>query len=165
MIIRALIVIAGINAGFFTVISHAKAQDIFAGVRSIRLTMKREKPMKEITSFGVLSPDIGYSLSRPGRYIAGRLRCAVNVGIALAERGIKGTGSALAHSYDQWGVRVAKPVPGAVAVTDRRGGGHVAIVSRVEGSRVFVWNPGSRGRGWSEIEYTNRHARYRVAGW
>jgi hypothetical protein len=40
--------------------------------------------------------------------------------------------------------------------SDRRG--HVVIVSRVEGSRVFVWNPGKRGRGWQEVEYTSRRA-------
>lgn len=27
-----------------------------------------------------------------------------------------------------------------------RRGGHVAIVSRIEGGRVFVWNPSPRGR-------------------
>jgi hypothetical protein len=37
--------------------------------------------------------------ARPGRYVAGRLICAINVGSVLAERGIKGTGSALAMSY------------------------------------------------------------------
>ena len=103
------------------------------------------------------------AISRPARYIGGRLVCALNVGAALAERGIRGTGSALAKSYDHWGHRSA-PVPGAVAVSDRRGGGHVAIVSRVEGGRVFVWNATGGHRGWSEREYTNRHARYRVAG-
>jgi hypothetical protein len=94
----------------------------------------------------------GHAISRPVRYIAGRLICALNVNAALAERGIRGTGSALAHSFDSWGVRIPWPVPGAVAVTDRRGGGHVAIVSRVEGSRVFVWNPSPRGRGWREVD-------------
>jgi len=104
------------------------------------------------------------AIAKPARYVAGRLVCAVNVGVALAERGLKGTGSALAHSYDSWG-RPSGPVPGAVAVSDRRGGGHVAIVSRVdEQGRVFAWNPGARGQGWHEVEYTHRRARYRVAG-
>jgi len=103
------------------------------------------------------------SVSRPMHYIAGRLVCALNVNAALAERGIRGTGSALAHSFDRWGVRVSTPVPGAVAVSDRRGGGHVAIVSRVEGGHVFVWNATGRHHGWYEVDYTNRQARYRVA--
>ncbi|MGM5033540.1 hypothetical protein [Tardiphaga sp. 803_E3_N1_3] len=139
-------------------------------VMSIRVKMKRERTKQRYRRHVAAprldvgpGPAIGLAVARPARYIAGRLICAVNVGAALAERGIKGTGSALARSYDRWGVRVAQPVPGAVAVTDRRGGGHVAIVSRVEGSRVFVWNPSTRGRGWREVEYTNRHARYRVA--
>lgn len=106
---------------------------------------------------------IGEAFSRPMRYIGGRLVCAVNVNAALAARGIRGTGSALAHSFDSWG-HASGPRPGAVAVTDRRGGGHVAIVSRVEGGRVFVWNATGGRNGWHEIEYTNRHARYRVSG-
>ena len=78
----------------------------------------------------------GGSFGQPSRYIAGRLICAVNVGVALAERGIKGTGSALALSYLQWGRSAGGPVPGAVIVSARRGGGHVAIVSRVENGVV-----------------------------
>jgi hypothetical protein len=38
-------------------------------------------------------------LARPVRYVAGPLICAINVGSALAERGIKGTGSALTLSH------------------------------------------------------------------
>jgi hypothetical protein len=114
-----------------------------------------------VPSYGAPSPSLGYTIAKPLTFIAGQLRCAVNVGAALAERGIKGTGSALARSYDRWG-RSSGPVPGGVAVTDRgRRGGHVAIISRVEGSRVWAWNPGRRG--WREVEYTSRRARYRVA--
>lgn len=132
-------------------------------IRSVRVAPKAQLA-EPISSYGAPSPSVAYSIARPVRYIAGRLICAINVNAALAERGVKGTGSALAHSFDHWGIRVASPVPGAVAVTDRRGGGHVALVALVEGSRVFVWNPSPRGRGWQLREYTNRHARYRVAG-
>jgi hypothetical protein len=65
-----------------------------------------------------ITPSIAYTIAKPLRFIAGRLVCAINVGAALAERGIKGTGSALARSYDGWG-NASPPVPGAVAVTDR----------------------------------------------
>jgi len=74
------------------------------------------------------------SIGRPSRYIAGHLICAINVGVALAERGIKGTGSALALSYLHWGRSAGGPVPGAVIVSGRRGGGHVAIVSLARSS-------------------------------
>jgi hypothetical protein len=103
-------------------------------------------------------------ITRPGRYIDGRLRCAVNVNAALAERGVTGTGSALAKSFLRWG-RGSAPVPGAVAVSSRgRSGGHVAIVSRVEGGVVYVWNPSSRARGWREVAYRHRAISFRVPG-
>jgi hypothetical protein len=103
-------------------------------------------------------------VARPSRYAAGRLNCAVNVNMALAERGISGTGSAVAKSFLQWG-RASGPVPGAVAVSSRgRRGGHVAIVSRVDGGWVYVWNPSSRGRGWREVAYRHRAISFRVPG-
>lgn len=100
--------------------------------------------------------------ARPSHYIRGSLVCAVNVNAELARRGIKGTGSALARSFLSWG-RASGPVPGAVAVYGRGGGGHVAIVSRVEGNTVYVWNPSSRRRAWQEVVYKKRALAYRVA--
>ena len=103
---------------------------------------------------------IARAIGAPGRYIAGRLTCAINVNAALAERGIRGTGSALAKSFLNWG-RQSAPVPGAVAVYDRGGSkGHAAIVSRVEGAQVYVWNPG-RG-GWREVVYPKQAIAYRI---
>ncbi len=105
------------------------------------------------------------SFARPLRHTARRLGCAVNVNLALAEKGIRGTGSALAKSFLRWG-RASPPVPGAVAVYHRGGrhskSGHVAIVSRVEGGRVYVWNPSRHG--WREVAYPKRAIAYRVAG-
>lgn len=110
------------------------------------------------------TPEPAYTLSRPGRYIAGRLICAVNVGAALAERGIKGTGSALAMSYLKWGRSAGGPVPGAVIVSPRRGGGHVAIVSRVVNGVVYAWNATGGQSGWREIPYRHHVIDYRVPG-
>jgi hypothetical protein len=101
------------------------------------------------------------AIRRPSRYIARRLGCAINVNAALAARGIRGTGSALAKSFLRWG-HPSAPVPGAVAVYNRRGGGHAAIVSRVVHGRVYVWNPGRHG--WREVAYPRRALAYRVAG-
>lgn len=101
---------------------------------------------------------------RPSRYIAGHLICAVNVGAALAERGIKGTGSALALSYLHWGHSAGGPVPGAVIVSGRRGGGHVAIVSRVENGVVYAWNATGGQSGWREIPYRHHVLDYRIPG-
>jgi hypothetical protein len=111
-----------------------------------------------------IAPDaMPSAIAAPVRYIAGKLVCAINVNAELARRGIQGTGSALAKSYLHWG-RSSEPVPGAVAVYNRgksRISGHVAIVSRVEGGRVYVWNPGRRG--WREVVYPRAAISYRVA--
>lgn len=99
----------------------------------------------------------------PAHYIAGRLVCAINVNAALAERGIQGTGSPRAKSFLGWGSS-SGPVPGAVAVYNRgrnRMSGHVAIVSRVEGGKVYVLNP--TRRGWIEHVYRKPAIAYRVA--
>lgn len=97
------------------------------------------------------------------RFVFGRLICAVNVNRALAARGIRGTGSALAKSFLRWG-RASGPVPGAVAVYNRgrsSRSGHVAIVSRIVDGKVYVWNPGRHG--WREIVYRRRAIAYRVS--
>lgn len=110
------------------------------------------------------APSISYAIAKPARYIAGRLICAVNVNAALAERGIKGTGSALAKSFLSWGRSAGGPVPGAVIVSNRRGGGHVAIVSRVENGVIYAWNATGGQRGWREIPYRKAVIDYRVPG-
>lgn len=144
----------------------------FSGARSITVTMHRvhrhsaiplprPRPTKQM---GYASPFQSFGVSKPMHYIAGRLICAVNVGSALAERGIKGTGSALALSYLHWGRSAGGPVPGAVIVSSRRGGGHVAIVSRVENGVVFAWNATGGQRGWREIPYRHAVLDYRVPG-
>lgn len=108
--------------------------------------------------------EIGDSITKPLRYIAGRLICAVNVNAALAERGIKGTGSAVAKSFLKWGRSAGRPVPGAVIVSHRRGGGHVAIVSRVSNGVVYAWNATGGQRDWREIPYRLPVIDYRVPG-
>jgi hypothetical protein len=55
-------------------------------------------------------------------------------------------------------------VPGAVIVSARRGGGHVAIVSRVVNGVVYAWNATGGRHGWREIEYRKRVIDYRVPG-
>lgn len=99
------------------------------------------------------------------RYIAGRLKCAVNVNAALAARGIRGTGSALAKSFLSWG-RASGPAPGAVAVFARgRRGGHVAIVHdvRPDGTVIYL-NPSSRRQAWQIGPYGKRPIAFRAAG-
>ncbi len=101
-------------------------------------------------------------IQKAGKFIRGRLVCARNVNAELARRGIKGTGSRMAKSFLKWG-RASRPVPGAVAVYSRgKRGGHVAIVSRVVGNKVYVLNPSSRKQRWVETIYNKRAIAYRV---
>ena len=130
--------------------------------RSHWVSVQLAKPWQEI-SYG-LSPAFEQAIGRPMRYISGRLVCAVNVNAALAERGIKGTGSALAMSFRNWGRSAGGPVPGAVIVSSRRGGGHVAIVSRVRNGVVYAWNATGGVHGWREIPYRHSVIDYRVPG-
>jgi len=122
------------------------------------------KPVRQSAAFAPVEA-VASAIRRPVRFIAGRLTCAVNVNAALAERGIRGTGSALAKSFLRWG-RASAPVPGAVAVYHRGGrrsiSGHVAIVAAVRGGRVYVWNPSRRG--WRLQAYRRPAIAYRVAG-
>jgi hypothetical protein len=146
-----------------------RGRGLFDGIRSIRVTMHRDRTAhrrapvaRQVASYGAPSPSLGYTLGKPSRYIAGRLICAINVGVALAERGIKGTGSARALSYLHWGHSAGGPRVGAVIVSGRRGGGHVAIVSRIENGVVYAWNATGGQSGWREIPYRHSVIDYRV---
>lgn len=59
--------------------------------------------------------------------------CAAFVNGCLKEAGIRGSGSLMARSFLNWGVKLHKPVPGAIAVfpRGRPPSGHVAFVESV----------------------------------
>jgi hypothetical protein len=138
---------------------HRPSRGFLKGVRSIKVTLHRERHSRISSSYEIFG-----AAEKPSRYIAGRLVCARNVNAALAERGIRGTGSALALSFRRWGISAGGPVPGAVIVSARRGGGHVAIVSRVANGIVYAWNATGGRHGWHEIPYRHHVIDYRVPG-
>jgi hypothetical protein len=116
------------------------SNNFMTGVRSILVTMRREerpntggggwrarfRMATPASTFGAPSPSLEYTMRTGAERVQDQLAT-----------------SALALPYLKWG-RASPPVPGAVAVSGRRGGGHVAIVSRVEGNQVYVWNPSPR---------------------
>lgn len=53
--------------------------------------------------------------------------CAGFVGFCLESCGIRSTRSGLARSYENWGVKLDRPVTGAVVTFARKGGGHVGF--------------------------------------
>lgn len=126
--------------------------------------IKTQKVHKSVKYQRKVAPDFGPTqVAAPARFIGGKLICAINVNAALAERGIQGTGSALAKSFLRWGYSTG-PTPGAVAVYHRGRdprSGHVAIVSRVEGGQVYIWNP--TRRGWVEQVQRRAPIAYRAA--
>lgn len=140
------------------------AREVGFGGPVVRRAVRAPKARHGASYGAPVVQSTSYAIGRPGRYISGRLICAVNVNAALAERGVRGTGSALAMSFRRWGRSAGGPVPGAVILSARRGGGHVAIVSRVEGGIVYAWNASGRQRGWREIPYRKRVIDYRVPG-
>lgn len=62
--------------------------------------------------------------------------CASFVGWCLEQAGLKSTGSAVARSYETWGVALEKPVLGAIVTFTRAGGGHVGFYM---GARDGKW--------------------------
>lgn len=140
-------------------VSACKAYMIAPTGQSKVVCGKYIQKLNTITGPNITVSDV---ISKPARFIAGRLICAINVNAALAERGIKGTGSALAKSFLHWGHGTSNPKPGDVIVFNRRGGGHTAIVSRVVGGTVFMWNPSARQQRWVETPLYKRPIGYRT---
>ena len=79
----------------------------------------------------------------------GRLWCARFMNMVLQHTGHRGTGSDMARSFASYGHRVSGPRVGAIAVMGRRGGGHVGVVSGIDGQGnpiVVSGNNGNRVR-------------------
>lgn len=143
----------------FGFVSVAKAEPEIP----LQSLMSQQPAQKEAVINRRVRTNSARSINAPP-FIRGRLVCARNVNAALAQRGIKGTGSALAFSFLRWG-RSAGPQPGAVRVSARRGGGHVMIVSHLEDGEWICLNPSSRRQQWQLVP-CNRGSRalaYRVA--
>ena len=94
------------------------------------------------SSYGWASSSV---LNEARRYIGtnptGRrsLWCAAFMDMVLRQTGHKG-GGALATGYLSYGPRVHHPVVGALAISTRKGGGHVGVVSGVDaaGNPIIV---------------------------
>lgn len=64
--------------------------------------------------------------------------CASFVCWCLQKAGIANTQSAWARSYLKWGKPIEHPVPGAVVVLSRDGGGHVAFFSHMANGKWYL---------------------------
>ena len=76
----------------------------------------------------------------------GSLWCARFMNMVLQQSGYRGTGSDMANSFANYGQRVSGPQVGAIAVMARgRGGGHVGIVTGIDGSGNPIMISGNNG--------------------
>lgn len=81
------------------------------------------------------------------------LWCGTFMNFVLERTGHHGTGSDLARSFASVGQRVSGPQVGAIAVMARRGGGHVGVVSGVDGNGNPIIISGNHGRKVAETVY------------
>ncbi len=100
----------------------------------------------------IASPSIVREASRyvgstgPALGLPSRLWCADFANMILRKTGHRTVASRRAIDMRHAGQRIARPVPGALMITGRRGGGHVSIVASVEGRTVTTINGNGRFR-------------------
>jgi uncharacterized protein (TIGR02594 family) len=100
------------------------------------------------TSGGYGSSDV---VAEARRFIGGNptgrgsLWCARFMNMVLTRSGHHGTGSDMASSFARYGQRVSGPQVGAIAVMGRRGGGHVGIITGIDGSGNPIMISGNNG--------------------
>ena len=75
----------------------------------------------------------------------GSLWCARFMNMVLQQTGHRGTGSDMASSFAHYGHRVSGPEVGAIAVMARRGGGHVGIITGIDGNGNPIMISGNNG--------------------
>jgi uncharacterized protein (TIGR02594 family) len=118
-------------------VAHQAAHAIQSPVRHARA-----RPVAHVASSSANAPpaaSIGGSLVDEARRWIGAtaaqlgvrrtLWCAAAVNKWLANLGMRGTGSDMAASFAHYGRRLSGPAVGAIAVSKRRGGDHVGVVS------------------------------------
>lgn len=84
-----------------------------------------------------------------------RLWCGAFMDMVLRRTGHKGGGN-LAKGYLRYGKRVHGPVVGAIAITTRRGGGHVGVVSGVDANGNPILISGNWSGTVAEAEVPRR---------
>jgi uncharacterized protein (TIGR02594 family) len=83
-----------------------------------------------------------------------RLWCATFMNMVLAKAGYSGTNSDAAKSFAQYGRRVNEPRVGAIAVLTRgKNGGHVGVVSGIDGQGNPIIISGNHGKRVGEAIY------------
>lgn len=90
--------------------------------------------------------------------------CAAFIGGVLESCGIRSTRSAAARSYEKWGTRLDRFVPGCVVTFARRGGGHVGFAV-AEGRNYIDVLGGNQGDRVSIARFSKRSASLKWTGY
>jgi uncharacterized protein (TIGR02594 family) len=123
-------------------------------MRSHGTYIAHERPMPADASSGAVTsagPSSSSLVSEARRYLGGNptsrgsLWCARFMNMVLQKTGHHGTGSDMASSFAHYGQRVSGPQVGAIAVMGRRGGGHVGIITGVDGHGNPIMISGNNG--------------------
>ncbi|HEX3710172.1 MAG TPA: TIGR02594 family protein [Pseudolabrys sp.] len=94
----------------------------------------------------------------------GSLWCGAFMDLVLKQTGHKGGGN-LALGYEHYGTRVSGPQVGAIAVMGRHGGGHVGVVTGIDGNGNPIIVSGNHNHTVAESVYPRgRIAAYVVPG-
>jgi uncharacterized protein (TIGR02594 family) len=123
-------------------------------MRSHGTYITHERPTLAAASSGAATsagPSSSSLVSEARRYLGGNptgrgsLWCARFMNMVLQHTGHHGTGSDMANSFAHYGQRVSGPQVGAIAVMGRRGGGHVGIITGVDGHGNPIMISGNNG--------------------
>jgi uncharacterized protein (TIGR02594 family) len=134
---------------------HHRQALVYATVRRHARTASAGPVSAAFSGFGgsdVVSVARRYIGTNPtGR---GSAWCGNFMNLVLERTGRRGSGSNLARSFASYGRRVSGPQVGAIAVMARRGGGHVGVVSGIDGKGNPIIISGNHGRRVAESVYS-----------
>ena len=111
-----------------------------------------EAPLKLIE---LARNDIGKNAKQLG--LPRSLWCGYYVEQLRKKAGLKHTGNGWAADQLRRGTRVSRPVPGAIAVTRRRGGAHTGIVTKVLPNGNFMLASGNSGERTRDGRHVTEH--------
>ncbi len=124
--------------------------------KSARQARGKSRHAAASTAFGGFTSNSLVSEARKyiGTNPTGRssLWCGAFMDLVLTRTGHEGGGN-LAKGYAQYGRRISGPQVGAIAVMNRRGGGHVGIVSGIDPNGNPIIISGNHNRTTAETVY------------
>lgn len=143
---------AAIFLGLAAPASANDALEVFLKYGGGAAAARGEAPLKLIE---LARRDIGKSARELG--LPRSLWCGYYVEQLRKKAGLSHTGNGWAADQLKRGTRISRPVPGAIAVTGRRGGAHTGIVTEVLPNGNFMLASGNSGEWTREGRRVTEH--------